>query len=270
MPTILGELTGFEAKNNVYMSLHPVIKILVPLFFSLDVLLIKNIYSALILVFLVFATLLFAGVPLRILKGFLILITSISIFIVLSFILFTNVPGNKLFEYTLLQVNAEKGTLVWRISLTDSALIKAGIFIFRILAMIFTATLFVATVSDRDIVWGLRDLHLPLGFSVAVSLFFRGISLFLEDFKVIREAMMSRGVDFEKTSLSKKFMLYVNALIPLVSLMINRSYEVSLALESKGISPWTKSKRHRKLAFRRADLAVFVLGFAQLLIFGVI
>jgi energy-coupling factor transport system permease protein len=65
-------------------------------------------------------------------------------------------------------------------------------------------------------------------------------------------------------------MLYVNALIPLVSLMINRSYEVSLALESKGISPWTKSKRHRKLTFKRVDLAVFVLGFAQLLIFGVI
>jgi energy-coupling factor transport system permease protein len=270
MPTILGELTGFEAKNNVYMKLQPVIKMLIPLFFSLDVLLIKNIYSALILVLLVFVTLLIAGVPLRILKGFLILITSISIFIVLSFILFTTVPGNKLFEYTLLQINAEKGTLVWKISITDSALIKAGMFIFRILAMIFTATLFVATVSDRDIVWGLRDLHLPLGFSVAVSLFFRGISLFLEDFKVIREAMMSRGVDFEKTSLSKKFMLYVNALIPLVSLMINRSYEVSLALESKGISPWTKSKRHRKLAFRRVDLAVFVLGFAQLLIFGVI
>jgi energy-coupling factor transport system permease protein len=267
MPTILGELTGEEARNSTYMGLNPVVKILIPLFFSLDVLLVRNILSAASLVVLVFAVLVIAGVPMRVLRNYIILISSLSSFIVLSFVLFTNVPGKVLLECNLLTVKAEKGSLVWKVSITDEALYRAAVFILRILAMIFTATLFVATVSDRDIVQGLRDIHFPLGASVAVSLFFRGISLFLEDFRIIREAMMARGVDFEKTSLSRRFMLYANALIPLISLMVSRSYEVSLALESKGISPTTRTRRRGGAPLRKRDLSALALGVAQFLVF---
>ncbi|ABL78503.1 energy-coupling factor transporter transmembrane component T family protein [Thermofilum pendens] len=262
MPTILGELTGFEAESKLYMGLSPLVKIVVPLSFSLDVLLVKDVPSAAALTLAVFLVVLAVKVPLRVVKGFLVLIASLSAFIVLSLTLFTSLPGRVLFEYTLLSVKAEKGVLAWRIVVTDEALSRSFFFVLRILAMILTATLFVATVSDRDVVRALRGLRLPLGVAVAASLFFRGISMFLDDFRVIREAMMARGVDFEKTSLYRRFFLYVNALIPLISLMVSRSYEVSLALESKGLSPLSGPRGGYAFALTRADR--LVLGLAAL------
>lgn len=262
MPTILEELAGVAARRTAYSELDGAVRVMVPLFLSIDVLFVRDVYSASILALLTLALLILAGVPLSFLKTYLVLVASLSFFIVLSFVLFTQVPGNTLFEATLLSVKAEKGVWAWRVVVTDAALLKAAFFMARILAMMFAATLFVATVSDRDVVWGLRRLGLPAGVSVAASLFFRGVSFFVSDFMTVREAMMARGVDFERTSLARKFMLYANALVPLLSLMVTRSLEISMALESRGISPSTRltSAYHRGRLGRRDAAALLAVA----------
>ncbi|QOJ79228.1 energy-coupling factor transporter transmembrane protein EcfT [Infirmifilum lucidum] len=261
MPTILEELAGAPVRPTVYSKVNGTVRILVPLFLSLGVLFVKDIPSTLLLILVSLFFVAVAGVPLRFLKSYLLLVISLSAFIVLSFVLFTQVPGNVLFSATLLSLKAERGLWEWKLVVTDAALTKAGFFIARILAMILVATIFVATVSDRDIVWGLRRLGLPAGLAVSASLFFRGLSFFVSDFFTVREAMMARGVDFEKTGLAKRFLLYANALIPLLSLMVTRSLEISLALESRGIAPSTRfsAKYHRD---RLTLLDVFFLAVA--------
>ncbi|AKG38649.1 MAG: energy-coupling factor transporter transmembrane component T family protein [Infirmifilum sp.] len=239
MPTILEELAGVYVRHTSYSELDAVTRIIVPFFLSLDVFFVKDITTATLLAVTALVFLLWAGVPLRFLKNYLFLILSLSFFIVLSFVFFKEVPGNTLYSTTILRVNAERGVWEWKILITDTALLQTAFFILRILAMIFTATLFIATVSDRDIVWGLRRLKLPAWVSISASLFFRGISFFVSDFLIVREAMIARGVDFEKSSLARKFRIYLNALIPLLSLMVTRSLEISLALESRGIQPST-------------------------------
>jgi len=261
MPTILEELVGVRANPTVYSKLDGSVKILVPLFLSLDVIFVRDLLSASILVLVSLGFAILAGVPLRFLKSYMLLVSSLSVFIVLSFVLFTQVPGNPLFSATLLSLKAERGVWEWRLVVTDAALAKAAFFIARILAMILIATIFVATVSDRDVVWGLRRLGLPAGLAVSASLFFRGLSFFVSDFYTVREAMMARGVDFERTSLARRFLLYANALIPLLSLMVTRSLEISLALESRGIAPSTRfTTRYHHGQLTRLDLAILAVA----------
>jgi len=81
--------------------------------------------------------------------------------------------------------------------------------------------------------------------------------------------MIARGVDFERTPLARRFMLYANALIPLLSLMITRSYEVSLALESRGISPGSRSASgYYTYKMGRSDYAITAAGVGLMLAFA--
>lgn len=269
MPTILGELAGVEAKSLRYLSLHVVAKIFFPLSISLAILFAREPVRAFSLVVVTASACVLVGVPLSSLKKYLAVIVSMSAFIVLAFSLFTQIPGTTFFEITLFRMQAEKGVFEWRLSLTDSGLSYALTFILRIFAMILSATLLLATVSDRDLVWGLLSLKVPFGACVATSLFFRGIQMFASDFYTIREAMMARGVDFERTSLVRRFLLYANALLPLLSLMITRSYEVSLALESRGISPGSRSASgYYVFRMKRDDYGVIVASLALLLAYA--
>ena len=259
MPTILGELAGVEASREWYRGLHVLTKFFIPFSLSLCILFADDLVSAFSLVlvslFLVYAS----GLPLSGLKRYVVIIGSLTSFIAVSLFLFARIPGRVIFEATLLRFEAEKGVFEWKVYVTDAALVYACVFVSRIFAMIFSAMLLLGSVTDREIVWGLRSLGLPFGASIAASLFFRGVKIFVSDFLTIREAMMARGVDFERFSLSRKFSLYSNALIPLLALMITRSYEVSLALETRGITPQSRAKTvYHRYGLGRLDLALIL------------
>lgn len=269
MSTILGELAGVKAKSARYTSLHLLAKLALPFSISLSLLHATEPVQALSLAAVSALACILAGVSLKVLKKYIAVIVSMSAFIVLAFTLFTNLPGRMLYEISLWRMEAEKGVLEWKLSVTDTSLNYATAFILRILAMVLSAALFLATVTDRDLVWGLLSLRMPFGVCVATSLFFRGIQLFISDFYTIREAMMARGVDFARTSLARRFLLYVNALIPLLSLMITRSYEVSLALESRGIAPKSRmASGYHSFKLNGYDYAVLALSTLLFLAFA--
>ena len=260
MPTILSELSGIEARNERYMSLHVLTKLFIPFSIALSILFASDLYSALTLVFVALALIVAAGIPLSSIKRYVVVIGSLTSFIAISLFLFARIPGKVLFEACLVRFEAEKGVFEWKLYITDNAVMYASVFVSRIFAMVLSAMLLLGTITDREIVWGLRSLGLPFGASIAVSLFFRGIRLFVSDFLSIREAMTARGVDFARESLIKKFALYSHALIPLLALMITRSYEVSLALETRGITPQSKAKVvYHRYGFSRLDAALMLL-----------
>ncbi|MEM1508405.1 MAG: energy-coupling factor transporter transmembrane component T [Thermofilaceae archaeon] len=270
MPTILGELAGVESKSFWYMNLHVISKFSLPFSISVAILFVKDPLSALSIVLIAAASCFAAGISLSTLNRYIAVIVSMSAFIVLTFSLFTYIPGRPLYEAVLWSVHAEKGVFEWKIRITDSGLMYATVFVLRIFAMVLSATLLLATLTDRDLVWGLRSLKLPLGACVAASLFFRGIQMFVSDFYTVREAMMARGIEFAKTPLAKRFLLYVNALIPLLSLMITRSFEVSLALESRGIAPSSRaSSTYHEYFLKHKDYLVIVVSVLLSIVYAV-
>lgn len=267
--SILHEMLGIPPRDSIYLRLHPLTKISVAFLLSIALIFATNIATVILLLVAVTVFLLLAKIPLGTLQKYIVVIISISSFIILAIFLLSPSPeGNIIYKKIFVSVKAEKGTWEWGLIITDKGVEKAIIFISRILVMVLTATLLLGSLSDWEVIWGLRSLRVPYVVSLAIALFFRGIALFLKDFQVIRESMMVRGLDIEKGSLFLKFKAYIYSLTPLIVLMIRKSQEISLALETRGISLKEKtSTLYYKMSFTKNDFLV-ILSTLAILIFA--
>jgi len=267
--TFFKEFLDVEVKETGYQKLHIFSKIFVPFSLSLSIIFIKDIYSSLILIALSLILCKIAGIPLKFLNKYIIVIISLTSFIAVSFMLFASIPGEvTYFEYTILRIEAERGVAEWKILVTDASLNYTIVFISRIFSMVLSAMLLLGGISDRELVWGLRSISLPYGLCLSIALFFKGLQLFLKDFFTVKDAMTIRGVDLDRMSLIEKFKIYVNALIPLLTLLIIRSYEISMALEARGISPETKvPTQYYKIKAKPIDALVVLLSILLILFF---
>jgi energy-coupling factor transporter transmembrane protein EcfT len=227
----------------------------------------SDIYLSISLLLLSIILTLLSGIPIRALSKFLVVIVSVTIFISFSFIFLTQIPGRTMYlEYIIMSIETAKGTFAWKILISDRTLTYLFVYCSRIIIMIFSAIFLLGTTDDREVIWGMRSVGLPYGATIVAALFFRGISLFTEDFFTIRDAMAVRGVDFARTSLPKKLYLYFYSLIPIFSLMLRRSYDISLALESRGLSPRSKPPMiFHQMRFRTVDYSVTILCIAAIL-----
>lgn len=61
--------------------------------------------------------------------------------------------------------------------------------------------------------------------------------MFMEDIKIIREAERARGLDETALSLADRAKLYAMYLMPLFTLAIRRTDEISNALYARGYTP---------------------------------
>jgi len=263
--SVLSELIGVSIKKTRYQNLHVVTKLFAPFSISIALIYIKGIIPALLLLVISFLMNILAGIPLKTVKKYIVVLISVTIFIALSFSLFTYVPGNiTLFEFTILRIKAEKGYVEWKLLVSDKSLEYIVLFSLRIITMMLVAMLLLGSVSDREIIWGLRSIRAPYALCMFIALFFRGISFFINDFLTIRDAMQVRGIEIERASLKEKFTAYVYALIPLIMLMVRRSYDMSLALEARGLK--LSSKFSGKYYFMKiTKLDVLVMGMFTVL-----
>jgi energy-coupling factor transport system permease protein len=88
------------------------------------------------------------------------------------------------------------------------------------------------------------------------------------------KAQSSRGVDFNKGGLIKKFKAVISLIIPLLISSFKRSEELSNAMEARGYDPDKKRSRYRTLSFTYRDLIallvvlIYFAGFLSLCIFN--
>ena len=265
MPSsVLQNLMGISARRTALHKLHVVTRFVIAFSIGLAIVFItgpSDIYLAISLLLLSIILTLLGGVPVRSLSKFLVVIVTVTVFIGFSFIFLTQIPGKTTYlEYVLMSIETAKGPFTWKILISDGTLTYLFIYCSRIIIMVFSAIFLLGTIDDREVIWGMRSVGLPYGATVVAALFFKGISLFADDFFTVRDAMAVRGVDFAKASLLKKLHLYFYSLIPIFSLMLRRSYDISLALESRGLSPTSKPPMiFHQMRFKTADYLVTIL-----------
>lgn len=271
MPSsVLQCLMGISVRQTPLQKLHVLTRFVIA--FSIGVAIIyisgpRDLLLALALLCLSLLLTVLGGIPLRAISRFVVVIISVTVFIAFSFIFFAQIPGQTTyFEYPILKIETARGLFIWKIMITDASLQYLFIYCSRIVIMVFSALFLLGTTGDREVIWGLRSLGLPYGATVVAALFFRGISLFTEDFFTIKDAMTVRGVDFLRTPIIKRLNLYFHSLIPIFSLMLRRSYDVSLALESRGLSPSSRPPvLFHQMRFRPVDYIVMILCASAIL-----
>jgi energy-coupling factor transporter transmembrane protein EcfT len=104
----------------------------------------------------------------------------------------------------------------------------------RIMAMLFATILYFSTNHERDILVGLRTMKVPFVASYVIGLSVRAAGMFMEDFRVIRQAEQARGLDKSSLKLRDLARLYGMYLVPLFTIALRRAEEISSALFARG------------------------------------
>jgi energy-coupling factor transporter transmembrane protein EcfT len=108
---------------------------------------------------------------------------------------------------------------------------------FRLMAMLFGTIQYFSTNRERDTLVAIRTLKIPFVVTYFFSLALRSAGMFLEDMHTIREAERARGLDESSMSLKDRVKLYGMYMIPLFTVAIRRTDEISNALFARGYTP---------------------------------
>ena len=106
--------------------------------------------------------------------------------------------------------------------------------------------------------------------AMMLSIALRFIPTILDEANRIMKAQESRGVDFSKGGLFKRFKALISLFIPLIVSAFDRSEQLADAMESRGYDPKGKRSRYRVLKFGLRDLisllivVIYVAGIMYL------
>jgi len=104
----------------------------------------------------------------------------------------------------------------------------------RLMAMLFGTIQYFSTNRERETLVAIRSLKAPFVITYFFSLALRSAGMFMEDLRTIREAERARGLDETSLSLRDRAKLYAMYMIPLFTLAIRRTDEISNALYARG------------------------------------
>ena len=153
------------------------------------------------------------------------------------------------------------------------AFFQVGYIFIRIVMMLMITMILTSTTSPMNLTYGLEWYMFPLKLvkfpahivAMTLSIALRFIPTLLDETDRIIKAQSSRGVDFQRGGFIKRFGAIISLIIPLFVSAINRSEELSNAMEARGYDPYAKRSRYRILKFHWKDLFALIL---VLVIFG--
>ena len=148
------------------------------------------------------------------------------------------------------------------------AFYQAGYIILRLVLMIALMMVLTSTTTPMNLTYAFEWYMTPLklikvpvhAIAMTLSIALRFIPTLLEETDRIMKAQASRGVDFNHGRVMKRFKAIISLIIPLFVSAIDRSEELSNAMEARGYDPMAKRTRYRILRFGWRDAIAFILG----------
>ena len=149
------------------------------------------------------------------------------------------------------------------------AFCQSGYIILRLILMISLTMVLTSTTKPMDMTyafeWYLSPLKLirPMRFvaheiAMTLSIALRFIPTLLDETERIMKAQASRGVDFNRGGLFKRFGAVIALIIPLFVSALERSEELANAMIVRGYDPREKRTKYRKLRFSWRDIIAFL------------
>ncbi|TFG19081.1 MAG: energy-coupling factor transporter transmembrane protein EcfT [Promethearchaeota archaeon] len=154
--------------------------------------------------------------------------------------------------------------------LTWNAFVMSLITSFQLLIVVYSFILFNLLIDTDQLMQTLIKLRLPFTLVLLITLSLRFFPLLQKDLEIITEVQKARGYELDEGGYFKKMRKRMVLLLPLLANSLERSIQVSEALETRG---FTKSKGrtfYSTITFRFRDVLniIIVVGFISGLIFG--
>jgi len=117
---------------------------------------------------------------------------------------------------------------------TDFALITVAYVVMLFFSMAFLALFLVGSTTERDIVEGINFFGLPRSVGLMFGMMFRLAGILFTDYDTVREAQLSRGIDYRQGSFLEKLRRFFGVMVPLIVLALRRAAFSINALDSRG------------------------------------
>ena len=194
------------------------------------------------------------------------------LFIIILMAIYIFIPNNNYY----LPVAFKIGSL----QVKWDAFCQSGYIVLRLIMMISLTMVLTSTTKPMDMTyafeWFLSPLKLikPARYvaheiAMTLSIALRFIPTLLEETERIMKAQASRGVDFNRGGLFKRFGAVIALIIPLFVSALERSEELANAMIVRGYDPRANRTRYRLLRFSWRDIIAFLLvaiGFAGVIV----
>lgn len=216
--TVLGYV---PIQSPIYL-LHPVTRIILYLVMSFVPLLIQMPEINLLLLIGTLCLFKFSRIDMRQLKIYVPMMILVACFITFSYIVFPT------------KMSGEVPIVFFGFKLYLFSIMWAVMVYVRIITLLLASIFFFSTNRERDILVGLRCLRVPFAVSYFLGLTLRSAGMFLEDYGIVKEAERARGLDMENEKFLTRVSHFPMYMIPLFTLAIRRSEDISTGLYAKG------------------------------------
>ena len=223
--------------NSVIHRINPVVKIIWLAVFSVLVLISDNLYYIFTLLIVTLVAQALTKIPLRALKQY---IAYLFFFLILSFIL---------------------------IVITRENFIIGVLFLLKISILIISAIQFTLTTTQKELLVSLIKIKVSHSFAFALTIALRFLPTIIKEAKEVTGAQRTRAHKFVFNILKPATSVrsYIPVVIPLFIIIFNRSFELSLAAETRGFTP--KIYEKQKLKFSSVDFCVLLILSCLLFLF---
>jgi len=245
-------------------KLDPRFKILISIFFIVDLFLVNNFEGYLFILIFILATVLIAKLPFKyIYKGLKPILVLLLITAILN-IFMTSGKGPALWSFGFIHIYKE-------------GIIIAAFMIVRLVFLIMGTSILTLTTSPIELTDGIENLLNPFKkiglpaheLAMMMTIALRFIPTLMDETDKIMKAQMARGADFESGNLISRAKSLIPILVPLFISSFRRADELAMAMESRCYKGGEGRTRMKQLKITRKDyIASFV--FSLLLVITIV
>ena len=131
----------------------------------------------------------------------------------------------------------------------------------RLLAIISAFTMLTFTIHPDDLMLSMIKMKLPYKSVLVTSLSTRFTPTLIDDVECISDVQRSRGLELDKGNLVQKIKSRMSIIIPLLSNSLDRTVQVSEAMESRAFGSGEKRTFYKEIRMSRMDAITLILGF---------
>ena len=134
----------------------------------------------------------------------------------------------------------------------------------RLLLIIAVSLTFINMITPAELMNSLNAFGLPYKLVFVLGLTLRHISTISDEYRAIKEAQTSRGLELDKGSLTKRIRNYIPVIIPLLVRGIESAEKLLLAMELKSFS--FERKRYIRCKMKLKDFVIVSVLLAALIV----
>ena len=138
----------------------------------------------------------------------------------------------------------------------------------RLLTVISAFTILTFTIHPDDLMLSMIKMKLPYKSVLVTSLSTRFIPTLIDDVECISDVQRSRGLELDKGNLVQKIKGRMSIIIPLLSNSLDRTVQISEAMESRAFGSGEKRTFYKELRMSQMDAIILIVEFLTC-VFGI-